>query len=242
MVIRLGAGCGIAGAVIAIAGNALHPRTSASEIGDTAAYLALVNGSENWVAVHAVIVFGSLLFLFAQSALLRVLRSTPGGLIAQVALSFAVLGGAVNLVDLLIDGTAMPELARQWQEAAAADQNLILHTAEAVRAVDFGLLSGIMIAFFGVPFLLFGWATAVSGTFPRWLGLTGAAGGLAIFAVGFWQEYAGVSELTYLSFCGLVSVSNTAANPGFASPARRPVTTAWFLLGSPWKEQPWLSR
>lgn len=92
----------------------------------------------------------------------------------------------------------MPELARQWQEAAAADQNLILHTAEAVRAIDFGLLSGIMIAFFGVPFLLFGWATSVSGTFPRWLGLTGVAGGLAIFAVGFWQEYAGVSELTYL--------------------------------------------
>ncbi|MFN2487369.1 MAG: hypothetical protein ABR609_12320 [Acidimicrobiia bacterium] len=79
MVLRVGAACGVAGAVIAIAGNALHPRTSASEIGDTAAYLALVNGSENWVAVHAVIVFGSLLFLFTQFALSRSPMPTPGG-------------------------------------------------------------------------------------------------------------------------------------------------------------------
>ncbi|MGI8515064.1 MAG: hypothetical protein ACR2NT_07950 [Acidimicrobiia bacterium] len=199
MVLRVGAACGVAGAVIAIAGNALHPRTSVSEIGDTAAYLALVNGSEKLgrgarghrlritlVSVHAIRPF-------------PLPDADARGALGRVAFSFAVLGGAVNLVDLLIDGTAMPELARQWHEAPVADQNLILHTAEAVRASDFGLLSGIMIAFFGFPFLLFGWATAASGTFPRWLGLTGAASGLAILGVGFWQEYAGVSELTYLN-------------------------------------------
>lgn len=194
--VRVAAAAAAVGAVLALVGNAIHPRSSGAGLPTGSEYLELVSGNGAWTVVHALIVIASLLFLAGQWALTEFLAGTPGARLAALALSFAVLGGAVNMVDLLVDGGAMPALAR-LEDEQGSDAALVDAAATAVNAVDFALFTGIMLAFFGVPFLLYGLAVALSGRLPVWLGWLGAALAALMICIGTWQLVGGVSSGTY---------------------------------------------
>lgn len=191
--IRSGAVIGMVATIMAIAGNALHPRESGSSVPTGLEYLELVGDNEAWAAVHLMIIVASLLFLFAQFTATEFLRRSRAAALASAALAFAVFGAAINMASLLVDGAATTALA----DDSSLDEDTVAAAAAALHAVDFALFSGIMLCFFGVPFLLYGIATARSGVLPAWFGWVGALLALAMTALGCWQVVDGVSNLTY---------------------------------------------
>jgi len=192
-VIRTGAILGVVATSMAIVGNALHPRDSGSSVPTALEYLELIGDNDGWVVVHFMIMVASLLILFAQFTATEFLRSTRAASLASAALVFAVFGAAINMTDLLVDGAATTALV----EDGSLDEGAVAAAAASLHVLDFALFSGLMLCFFGAPFMLYGLATARSGVLPAWFGWLGVALSLAMIAVGSWQIVDGVSNLTY---------------------------------------------
>lgn len=63
---RVGGGMGIAGALLGLVGNLLHPATTTGDIEGTARVIA---ESDGWVAIHFTIVIGLILMLGGLAAI-----------------------------------------------------------------------------------------------------------------------------------------------------------------------------
>lgn len=196
---RIGAVSAILGSLIALAGNALHPRVSSSDLGDPVAFLRLVHESSMWTTAHAAIIVAALLFLGGQVAIYESLRAGRAAALARLALASALVGGATNLIVLAIDGIVMSEVAEAWATAPAAEKAAALQAGAAMYHLDFGLFSILTaLMFFGVPFILYGLSVVSSEPYPRWLGWVAVVGGSGAAAVGLVEAYAGVTAATFL--------------------------------------------
>ncbi len=161
------------GALIGLVGNALHPHVAQSA--DLA--LQAVAGSDAWVAIHLTIVVAILLVIGGLIGLAHELDDGPGGPLARLGVGAALLGGAVVTVSTAIDGFVMKPLALAWVVSPASDSAAALRFAAAVKLVDFGIWSIGMLVFFGVAFVCFGAAVALSGRFPARLGWVAVVAG-----------------------------------------------------------------
>jgi hypothetical protein len=166
----------IAGAVIGLVGNGLHPHTAGL---DGAATVQAIAGNGAWVAIHLAIIIAILLVIGGFVGLGEEMTGTPGVPLARLGLMAAVLGGAVVTVSSAIDGFVMKALSDATVIATGTDGALALRISVAVVDVDFGIWSVGMLAFFGVAFACFGGAVVASRRYPGWFGwiaIVGAAG------------------------------------------------------------------
>lgn len=172
----------VAGAVIGLVGNALHPHSAEPNAAATVQALAQ-NGA--WVAVHLAIIVAILLIIGGLVGLAELLKDTPGGSLARLGLAAALLGGAIVTVSTAIDGFAMKALALSVAAASAAESAAALHIAVAVKETDFGIWSIGMLVFFGATFACFGGAVTASRRYPGWFGWIAVlgAGGSAVAAL-----------------------------------------------------------
>ncbi len=172
----------IAGAIIGLVGNALHPHSAEP---DAAATLQAIAQDGSWVAMHLAIIVAILLIIGGLVGLAELLKDTPGGSLARLGLAGALLGGAVVTVGVAIDGFGQKVLALSVAAAPAAESATALRIAVAVRETDFGIWSIGMLVFFGATFACFGGAVTASRRFPGWFGYIAVvgAGGSAVAAV-----------------------------------------------------------
>jgi hypothetical protein len=186
----IGSAAGIAGSLLAMVGNLLHPATP---IGDPEGVARTIAHSERWVPVHLVIVVGLILMLGGLVALSYSIEGGVAGALAQLGSVAAVAGVTVGVVLVIVDGVAAKHLADAW-EAAPPDQAAVaLGVVLAEEAINFALASLFNILFAGVTFILLGLAVAWSKEYPRWLGWVVVVAGVGSVPVGLVQAYTGES-------------------------------------------------
>jgi Domain of unknown function (DUF4386) len=208
--LRVGAVSAVLGAVLAIIGNVLHPRTPASGLGDPEAFLRLVAGSPIWVTAHVGLILGSLFFLGGLVALAHSLSAEGDSGLARLGLAGALVGSAMNFIVLALDGIAMKDAAESWINASGAEKDAALRAGAILYYLDFALFDVWVMIFFGMTFILYGLAVSASNAYPRWLGWIAVVGGVGAALVGLVQAYIGTSQATFLilfpAFAALLSI------------------------------------
>lgn len=65
---RLGAGAGIAGAVVTLVAGAVHPKGS-SDVGTVGEWMTRVGNSDIWIPIHLALLLGAILLMIASFAI-----------------------------------------------------------------------------------------------------------------------------------------------------------------------------
>jgi hypothetical protein len=179
----------VAGALLGLAGNLVHPVTAGPN--DPEATARVVAGSRIWILVHLALLFAFVLMLSGLVAVHDSIRGGPPGALARFGLTSAVVGTAVGVVLISLDGFAAKHLAESWLSLPTADRATAIGAFRAEDSINFALLSPLNLLFAGFTFVLFGLAAALSGAYPRWLGWTAAVGGAGGAVSGVIQAYMG---------------------------------------------------
>src|SRR6266487_6269968 len=188
-VFRIGGCSAVAGAILGLVGNLIHPATSGP--GDPEGTARVVANSQIWVPLHLVL---AVAFILMLGGLVAVHDSIPGGLpaaLARYGLVAGIVGTTVGVVVVTLDGFAAKHLAESWQSAPAELRASALASFRADDSVNFALLSPLNLVFAGFTFILYGLAVALSEVYPRWLGWIVAVAGLGGAGSGVIQAYIG---------------------------------------------------
>ncbi len=191
---RIGAVSAVAGSILGMVVNALHPRTP--EIANPEALMEEVARSSIWVPDHVGIVFAVLLILGGLVAISRSVEGPTGSAFARLGLAGALVGSSVMIVQMGVDGIARYATAVDWMNAPAAEKAIAFGVGKAVHAIGAGLFSLWVIVLFGVTYILFGLAVALGEGYPRWLGWVAVVTAIGLVLVGVSESFTGYSNLT----------------------------------------------
>ncbi|MGH3736000.1 MAG: hypothetical protein ACRDT6_10315 [Micromonosporaceae bacterium] len=199
--VRLGAVGGIAGSLLAMVGNLLHPATPSRDPQGVARVIA---DSALWLPVHLVIVVGLVLMLGGMAAIHRTVSGGLAGALSRLGWAAAIAGITIGVILVGLDGIAAKHLALAWASAPPSEAAAALRILTAEETVNFALAALFNLVFAGVTFILYGLAVAASGHYPPWLGWIVVAPGVLSVVVSAVQAYAG--ESTGLTFAaGIIS-------------------------------------
>src|SRR5918996_678988 len=138
MVLRIGGGVAVVGALLGLVGNLIHPVTP---IGDIEGVARVIADSDIWVPVHLVIVLGIVLMLGGLVAIGRSIRGGLAGALARFGYAAAVLGAAIGLILVILDGVAARQLAEEWASASTESRDIALGLVHANETINFALAS-----------------------------------------------------------------------------------------------------
>jgi len=170
------------GGIGAFIANLFHPHDVPHE---TEPLLRLLVASPHWSHLHFFIMLSVVLLVSALAMLTRNLADPMARAIGTLGRYMVILGGAVYIVEIMIDGFATRYFAVHWSQATDPAQKAALFTsADAVAHVWFGLFPVFAGVFTGLAMAVIGAAVALSGNFPRWLGIWGLFGGTLCFITG----------------------------------------------------------
>jgi uncharacterized membrane protein len=94
-------------------------------------------------------------------------------------------------VAIAVDGVALKAVADEW----ASSQNASLFQAAYVlMEIGLSLFAMLIFLMFGVMFILYGLAVALSDIYPKWLGWLALVLGIAGAVIGLVQAYEGPSD------------------------------------------------
>lgn len=180
-VLRLGGWLAIAGTVLSVVVNVLHPHQDIP----TDPFMQEVHETSVWIPLHVGIVFAQLLDMLAMLAIGRtLLRTSTRTDLVRYADGAAVLAAAVMIVLMAQDGFATKHLADYYETATGPQQVAAYPVAYAFLLL---LLAGLglwYLVFFGVAMPLYGIAMLRSTFYPRWLGLLGLCSGACGLVTG----------------------------------------------------------
>jgi hypothetical protein len=106
-------------------------------------------------------------------------------------LAAAVVGIAIGVILVILDGVAAKQLADEWAVAPPEERTIALRLVLANETINFAIASSFTIVFAGATFLLFGLAVAFSGVYPRWLGWVAVGAGILSVGAGLIQALTG---------------------------------------------------
>lgn len=177
---RVGAGAAMAGAVLGVIFNLLHPR-SGDALADVEAELQMIANSGNWKLIHIMLAVAAAIGFVGLVAVALSMANTPGDAWARATVLFGAVAAGVTLVLLALDGIPVKDLADRW---AAGDEG-VAGAANALVEINVSLLGVAWILFFGITPLLAGQAFLNSGVYPANLGYAEIVGGLLGLLTGF---------------------------------------------------------
>ena len=184
----LGGVAAIVGSLMGMVGNLIHPVTP---LDDPEGVAQVIAESDAWTAIHLVIVFGIVLMLGGLVALYQSIRGELAGALARLGLAAAIVGIAIGVVLVILDGVTAKQLADQWAIAPQEERTIALRIVLANETMNFALASSFNIVFAGATFILFGMAVAFSGAYRRWLGWVVVAASVVSVGAGLIQAFTG---------------------------------------------------
>jgi hypothetical protein len=214
---RIGGMAGIAGGVLGIIANVLHPRLAPNDLGKPDKMLDMVSGYSLWLIDHLAVVVAALLGLLALVAIARSMLHTPAQPWARLALFAAIATGAVGVVAFSIDGSVVAGIAREWAATSGAARADVLNRFALIQYFDTAFFSMTVFGLFGATQLLFGLALRKSGIYAGWLGLSAIVGGVIGLVSGAWMWMS--SALTVGNFLILFTITSV-------------VLTIWLIAAS----------
>src|ERR687892_584336 len=137
-VFRIGGFAAVVGALLGMVGNLIHPVTP---IGDIEGVARVIAESDIWVPVHLVIVLGIVLMLGGLVAIGHSIRGGLAGALARFGYAAAVLGAAIGLILVILDGVAARQLAEEWASASTESRDIALGLVHANETINFALAS-----------------------------------------------------------------------------------------------------
>jgi hypothetical protein len=188
-IFRLGGISAIAGAVLGLVMNLLHPNTSGPA--NPVQTALVVARSDVWIPLHLGIIVAFVLMLGGLTALHDSIRGGLPGALARFGLNAAIVGTAGAVVLVSLDGFAARHLAEALVAAPEETRASALAAFTAEDTINFALLSPLNLVFAGFTFVLYGLAVACSHVYPRWLGWIAVAGGAGGAVSGVIQAYLG---------------------------------------------------
>lgn len=214
---RFVAGVLLAGAVLALVSNGLHPILDPQ--GGGAELVAAAGDTGYWVVLHLVVVVSVVLLTAGLVMLMRGFAGTAGEPTARLASALALVGGTVFVVQLGgLDGAVMPALADQL--AAGGDEATVLALADAMAALDVGLLAIVTTVYLGATFVAVGLTFQRTGAFAPWLRWTALVAGGAGTVIGVLM-YLDVATVAAFYGFRVVALAITVATFGIVVDLRR---------------------
>jgi hypothetical protein len=181
--LRLGGGALIAGSLLGAVLNALHPR--GFDFDDfTESFLRSAAGDPLWVADHLGLGLSTVLIVVGLAVFARTVAGEAGAALAHTARLTVLLGGALGLALVALDGPAAHTAAVAWERASGPEKAVALATATMVVQVALAFLAMVMLILFGAASVLFGLAIVLGQGYPRWLGWGWLVLGVASAAPG----------------------------------------------------------
>ena len=180
--LRLGGIAAIAGAVIALVANLVHPRIS--DFADPVrGELEMVAASAAWIPIHLAALAGTLLILFGLFAVVRSLKGGPAEPVARLALGLLLIATPLSIVLLAVDGYSTKAVADAWAGATGPAKDLAFAAGTAVTDVAWAMFMAFVLTVLGLAPIFLGWAVAVSRLYPAALGWPAAVlGGVSVVA------------------------------------------------------------
>jgi hypothetical protein len=180
---RVGSITLLLGGTGAFVANLFHPHDFPTQAEDL---LRFVAARPHWSHLHFLIMIAVVFLVCGLAILTRNLADPMARAIGTLGRYMVILGGAVYMVEIMIDGFAMRYFARTWAAATDPAQkaalltsgDAVIHTWFALFPVFSGILLGLAMAVIGI-------AVSRSGNLPRWIGLWGVVSGTLCFATGF---------------------------------------------------------
>ena len=203
---RIGAVSLLLGAIVLVISTQLHPAHENPM--DNPAVFREYAQSGLWIAVHLGQFLGFLLMIAGLVAVYYSLatRRDAAAAVARFGLATAVTTGASFTILQAVDGIALKRAVDAWVSAPADQQVASFAAAEAIRWIEIGVAS-LSFVLVGLTLLLFGIALALSSVYPRWVGVIGAAAGVANLIRGVELSYQGfvpsIAELVGLALLAL---------------------------------------
>src|SRR5512132_686597 len=136
---RIGGGSAVAGALLGLVGNLIHPATAGPN--DPEATARVVAESRLWIPVHLALLVAFVLMLGGLVAIHDAIGGALPGALARFGLASAVVGTAVGVVLISLDGFAAKHLAEAWLAVPAADRATAIGPFQAEDSINFALLS-----------------------------------------------------------------------------------------------------
>jgi hypothetical protein len=209
---RVGAVGGIAGAFLAIIGNLLHPPLPT----DAIAAHTIIAQQRYWDVVHLIIILAAVCLAVFFVALAAESATPHGRAWSWTGATVGLLGAAVLIVGIGIDGYAGKALANMYQAARDNERFVHLHVAEGISLLHTGLLYVWLMLFFGVPFVAYGLGGLAEGWWKPWISWLAIGVGGIVAVVSAVAYIAPSEEITRL--LGMLAL----------------VTTLWVILVARW--------
>jgi len=179
---RVGSVALLLGGTGAFIANLFHPHDFPNQ---TEPLLRFVAERPHWSQLHFLIMMAIVFLVCGLAMLTRNLADPMARAIGTLGRYMVILGGAVYMVEVMIDGFAMRYFARTWAAATdPAQKAALLTSGDAVIHTWFALFpvfSGVLL---GLSMVVIGAAVFRSGNFPRWLGAWGLLSGTLCFLTG----------------------------------------------------------
>jgi hypothetical protein len=189
---RIGGVAAILGVFVLVVATMLHPMDA--HPGDAAAAFAEYALGRYWVASHLGQLMGVVLIATGFVALSWKLRAGRAGAWAFLAGLTAVASMSLAAALQAVDGIALKFMVDRWASASPEARAVVFEAAFGVRQIEIGLAS-VMGAFFGMTVVVYGVGILLSSVAPRWLGVFGALGGIAVLTASVVQAHTGFSDL-----------------------------------------------
>jgi hypothetical protein len=191
--LRVGAVTGIAGVLVQIVMDQLHP--AQADPNDSRAAFAEYSHSRIWTAVHLGQFLGTLLLALSLICLARALSRQRGlpGVLAIVGAVTAFLLTAVFTVQMALDGIALRTAVHAWVTATGPQKASAFQVAQGLRDLEKGL-SALFHINNGLTLVTLGLSIGLGQLYARWLGWTAVVAGIAFLGGGVVTAYAGFSS------------------------------------------------
>ena len=177
---RWGSWAAIAGGVLAIVTNILHPSPETFD-DPVAEQLRQITETDSWVAIHVGLLAGFLLITFGLFALSRSMKGGPAEGLSRLALGSLLISTPVAVFGLLLEIYTMPALS----DLAATGDPTGIAAATAGGHIGWAAFMFVAIMSLGLTPAVFGLAVSRDGGYPAWLGWGAFLFGLASIAAGF---------------------------------------------------------